>query len=119
VNVLSCNQSPRCFVETCGTYNFKEFRGPTVEEMTTMWQKSPIAHVNKVKTPTMVALGMVDLRVPPSQGMEWYHALRSKGVATKLLVYPNDCHALNRVATEADHWINIKRWFDKHMEIKA
>ena len=81
-----------------------------------MYEKSPIVHVTKVKTPTLVALGMKDLRVPPSQGLEWYHTLRSAGVDTELLVYPEDNHALNKVATEADHWIHIKKWFDKYLQ---
>ena len=50
-----------------------------------------------------------------SQGLEWYHTLRSAGVDTELLVYPEDNHALHKVATEADHYIHIKRWFDKYL----
>jgi acylaminoacyl-peptidase len=33
-----------------------------------MWDKSPIAHLEHVKAPTLIALGMKDKRVPPSQG---------------------------------------------------
>jgi acylaminoacyl-peptidase len=104
-----------CYTEVFGTYHWNSFRGPTADELQVMWSKSPVAHESKVKTPTMIALGMVDLRVPPSQGLEWYHSLRSRGVPTKLLVYPEDCHALDKVTTEADHWIHIKQWFDEHL----
>jgi acylaminoacyl-peptidase len=104
-----------CYAESLGSYDFTKFRGPTQEQLFTMYEKSPIIHVDKVKTPTLLALGMVDLRVPPSQGKEWYYTLRSAGVDTELLVYPKDCHALDRVTTEADHWIHIKQWFDKYM----
>ena len=44
-----------------------------------MYERSPIAHVKKVKTPVMLNIGKVDLRVPPSQGYEYYHALRAQG----------------------------------------
>jgi len=47
--------------------------------------------------------------------LEWYYSLRSMGVKTKLLVYKEDCHAIDKVASEADHWVNIKRWFDEHL----
>ena len=80
-----------------------------------MWEKSPVRYVENVKTPTLVALGLSDLRVPPSQGKEWYHTLRAKGIPTKLLVYEDDDHAIAGVASEADHWVNIKRWFDEHL----
>ena len=58
---------------------------------------------------------MSDKRVPPSQGIEYFHAMRSKGVPTKLLMYEDDDHAIDKVVSEADHWINIKRWFDEHL----
>ena len=47
--------------------------------MMVMYEKSPIAHVKKVKTPVMLNIGKVDLRVPPSQGYEYYHALKALG----------------------------------------
>jgi acylaminoacyl-peptidase len=104
------------YVEACGSYDWKQFRPPTADQLQTMWEKSPVRHVEAVKTPTLVALGLKDLRVPPSQGLEWFHTLRSMGVPTKLLTYEGDDHALAGVATEADHWINIKRWFDQYLK---
>jgi acylaminoacyl-peptidase len=104
-----------CYVEACGKYNWGEYRPPNQEELRIMWKKSPVRYVENVKTPTLVALGLSDLRVPPSQGKEWYHTLRAKGIPTKLLVYEDDDHAIAGVASEADHWVNIKRWFDEHL----
>jgi acylaminoacyl-peptidase len=104
-----------CHAEALGAYDFENFCSPTIEQIQALYQKSPIVHVDKVKTPTLMALGMKDLRVPPSQGLEWYHTLRSAGIDTKLLVYPDDNHSLTKVATEPDHWINIKQWFDKYL----
>jgi acylaminoacyl-peptidase len=105
-----------CYVEACGSpYHWNEFKPPTSEELAAMYDRSPIKAIDRVKAPTLVALGMVDLRVPPSQGLEWYHSLRSRGVPTKLLAYPEDDHAIAGVASEPDHWINIKQWFNKHL----
>ena len=104
-------------IEACGLgqYDWSQFTGPTPEQLTEMYQKSPIAHSKNVKTPTLVALGTKDLRVPPSQGLEYYHILRSRGVTTKLLLYDDCDHPIGAVCSKADHWINIKRWFDKHV----
>jgi len=106
-----------CYVETFGSgyHGWEESRGPTREELDAMWRASPIAHLDGVVAPTLIALGLQDRRVPPSQGMEYYYALRSKGVPTKLLTYEQDNHAIDRVASEADHWINCKKWFDEHL----
>jgi len=104
-----------CLVEATGSYNWKEYRPATKEEVDDMFACSPSNLIKDVKTPTLIGLGMRDLRVPPSQGLEWYHTLRSMGVPTKLLAYPDDDHAIDGVAAEADFWINTKRWFDKHL----
>eukprot|EP00978_Attheya_sp_CCMP212_P026763 scaffold88590_cov53-Attheya_sp.AAC.2 len=105
-----------CYIEAMGkgSYNWETFRGPTQQELREMWNASPIAHVDNVVAPTLLALGMSDRRVPPSQGLEYYHSLRSKNISTKLLIYDKDDHAIDKVVSEADHWINIKRWFDEH-----
>ena len=106
-----------CAIEACGLgqYDWNQFTGPSAEQLTEMYTKSPIAHAKNVKTPTLVALGTNDLRVPPSQGLEYYHMLRSKGVATKLLLYDDCDHPIGAVCSKADHWINIKRWFDMYV----
>jgi acylaminoacyl-peptidase len=104
-----------CHVEATGSYDWQSYKPPSLDEMTEFYKKSPIQYIKRVRTPTLVALGMKDLRVPPSQGLEWYHTLRSMGVATKLLMYDTDDHAIDGAGAEADHWVNIKRWFDQYL----
>jgi acylaminoacyl-peptidase len=104
-----------CYVEAVGSYDWTQYRPPNQQQLSAMWDASPVRHIESVKAPTLVALGLSDLRVPPSQGLEWYHSLRSMGVPTSLLTYPDDDHAIGGVASEADHWINIKRWFDRYL----
>ena len=100
---------------TLNRFAARKFRGPTAEELQSMWEVSPVRYAERVVAPTLLALGMADQRVPPSQGLEYYHTLRSNGVKTKLLVYDDDDHAIEQVKSEADLWINIKRWFDEHL----
>jgi acylaminoacyl-peptidase len=116
--VTATDISDWCFAECMGRTleHGATFRGPTLEETQVMYEKSPIVNVSNVETPTLIALGLADLRVPPSQGKEWYFTLRSMGVPTELLIYPKDNHALSLVGTEADHWIRIARWFRLHLE---
>ena len=49
-------------------YDFSDFRPPNKKEVGVMWDNSPIAHLEHVKAPTLIALGLKDRRVPPSQG---------------------------------------------------
>jgi acylaminoacyl-peptidase len=106
-----------CYVESlgCGYYNPRKFRAATSEELQIMWKASPIRYSDKVVVPTLIALGMADKRVPPSQGLEFYYTLRSNGVKTKLLQYIEDDHAIDGVKSEADLWLNVKRWFDENL----
>lgn len=106
-----------CFIEAlgCGNYDMHDYRAANREEMSIMWDASPVKYASEVKAPTLIALGMSDRRVPPSQGLEFYHSIRATGVKTKLLQYDDDDHAIDKVISEADHWINIKRWFDQHL----
>jgi len=106
-----------CFVETlgCGSYKYNQYRMPNQKELNAMWEASPAQYASKVVTPTLVALGMSDRRVPASQGLDFYYTLRANGVKSKLLMYDDDNHAIDQVCSEADHWINIKRWFDEYL----
>jgi acylaminoacyl-peptidase len=53
--------------------------------------------------------------VPFSQGLEFHHALKARGVPTKLLVYEQDVHAIDRPVSEADHWLQIAGWLEAHL----
>ena len=63
----------------------------------------------------LLALGAKDKRVPCSQGLEWHHALKSRNVPTRLLMYPEDSHSIDKPTSEADHLINIALWINKHL----
>jgi CubicO group peptidase (beta-lactamase class C family) len=53
---------------------------------------SPLSHVDKVTTPTLVLHGAADLRCPVGQAEQWYAALRGRGVPTRLVLYPDESH---------------------------
>jgi acylaminoacyl-peptidase len=107
-----------CHVEAAGagSYEFDSFRNVSYLSLEKMCSVSPIAHIEHVVTPTLLLLGAKDRRVPYSQGLEYYHILRSRGVESKLLVFPEDNHALDRPLTEAEQWIAVMDWFLKHDE---
>jgi acylaminoacyl-peptidase len=84
---------------------------PTAEDLRIMHACSPIAHVHNVKTPTLTCVGTKDRRVPSSQGHEWHRTLTSMGVRSKLLVFPEDCHAIDLPNSEAEHFVAIRDWF--------
>lgn len=61
-----------------------------------MHDRSPLKHVEHVKTPVLLCIGLGDRRVPPDQGRTFYHALKSFGKAhVEMLTFPDNGHALD------------------------
>jgi len=75
---------------------------------------SPIATIDNVKTPTLFIIGGVDKRVPPSQGLSMYYALRERNIPTRALFYPKNGHAIAGPDTEPDQWVNAAIWCNKY-----
>ena len=75
-----------CFVESLGSVAY-DFNGacvvPSETQLAAMMHCSPVRHVGAVRAPTLICIGLRDRRVPPSQGIEYYHLLRSRGVVTR------------------------------------
>ncbi|GFR72890.1 acylamino-acid-releasing enzyme [Elysia marginata] len=84
-----------------------------------LWKASPIAYVEQVKAPLLLMLGEEDRRVPPSQGIEFWRALRARNVPVRLLSYPGNNHSIANVDAEADCMINTLVWFNKHLPGKT
>jgi dipeptidyl aminopeptidase/acylaminoacyl peptidase len=92
------------------------FFGASVYEDPRVYAKSsPIEFIKNVKTPTLVLHGDRDSEVPTPQGYEFWHALKTLGVPTQLVIYPNEGHGIRR----ADHRLDIEErtvgWFDQYL----
>ncbi|MFZ0917307.1 MAG: S9 family peptidase, partial [Candidatus Udaeobacter sp.] len=69
------------------------FFGASVYDDPEVYEKSsPIHFIKKVKTPTLVIVGERDAECPASQSHEFWHALKTLGVPTKLIIYPGEGH---------------------------
>lgn len=76
------------------------------------WDRSPLAHINKAKTPTLVIHGDKDDRVPISQGIEMYNALKTKGVYTQMVVYKRQPHGILEREAMMDYMNRTLEWFN-------
>jgi dipeptidyl aminopeptidase/acylaminoacyl peptidase len=76
---------------------------------------SAIYHIANVKTPTQVIHGQNDLRVPFTQGQEFYRALLRRGVPTEFVVYPRTPHGPREPKFVMDVSERILKWFKKHL----
>jgi len=105
-----------CLVEACGieAFNNRSFNIPTEEDRIRMFRASPMYHVDKVEAPTLLMIGTADRRVPNFQSHQFYYALRERGIPTRMFVY-EDPHAITKVSSEGDAWINVFEWFTEHL----
>ncbi len=108
-----------CFIEALGlnSYDFESFRIPKPSELIKMHECSPVSYIDKVKTPTLLCLGMKDRRVPPSQGLEYYHLLKTRGVDVEMVNFPEDVHAIDKPHTEAQQHLSIANFIKKRLQL--
>ena len=76
---------------------------------------SAIYHIKNVTTPTQVIHGALDLRVPFTQGQEFYTSLVRLGVDTEMVVYPRTPHGPTEPKFLMDVSERILVWFNKYL----
>ena len=75
---------------------------------------SAIYQIKNTKTPTQIIHGSNDLRVPFTQGQEFYRALDRLGVDTEMIVYPRTPHGPREPKFLMDVSDRILTWFEKY-----
>lgn len=88
-------------------------RSITEDELQLMHERSPSKYSENVKCPTLVMLGAVDLRVPPSQGKYWASLLKGNGVDCEVLMFPDANHSLDTTDSERFGLEAILNFFEK------
>jgi dipeptidyl aminopeptidase/acylaminoacyl peptidase len=91
------------------------FGGQFWEAMDLYQKHSPMFNVKGVTTPTMIQHGEADIRVPISQGYEFYNALKAKGVPTRMLVLPRQPHGPNEPKMQLVAMKANLEWFDRYL----
>jgi dipeptidyl aminopeptidase/acylaminoacyl peptidase len=93
------------------------FFGKSVYEDPEVYAKSsPITFVKKVKTPTLVIVGDSDGECPTPQSYEFWHALKTLGVETQLVVYEREGHRFVNPEHIRDRIRRTVAWFDAHLQ---
>ena len=76
----------------------------------------PFLHADRIKTPTLFLGGERDFNVPVQGGQQMYQALRSLGVETQLVIYPNEFHGITRPSYVKDRYERYLGWYDKYVK---
>jgi dipeptidyl aminopeptidase/acylaminoacyl peptidase len=76
----------------------------------------PFLHADRIKTPTLFLGGERDFNVPVQGGQQMYQALRSLGIDTQMVIYPNENHGISRPSYVKDRYERYLAWYDKYVK---
>jgi dipeptidyl aminopeptidase/acylaminoacyl peptidase len=92
---------------------------PPFEALNNYWKQSPMAFIGNAKTPTMVIHNEADHRCQIEQGEQVFVALKTLGVDTEFVRFPDEPHGLSRggrTDRRIERLNSILRWFDKYLK---
>ena len=79
------------------------------------WERSPLATVGEVTTPTMVLTGEDDTRTPMSESEQYYQALQLARVPTALVRVPGAAHGIaSRPSNLMAKVAHVLAWFERY-----
>jgi dipeptidyl aminopeptidase/acylaminoacyl peptidase len=92
------------------------FFGASVYDDPAVYAKSSaINFIKNARTPTLVMVGDRDKECPAPQSFEFWHALKTLGVPTQLMIYAGEGHAISKVEHRRDVLTRAAAWFDQYM----
>ena len=92
------------------------FFGKSVYDDPEVYAKSSaINFIKNVKTPTLVIVGDSDGECPTPQSYEFWHALKTLGVETQLVVFEHEGHLFVKPEHQRERIRRTVAWFDTHL----
>ena len=76
----------------------------------------PFFHADQIHTPTLFMGGDRDFNVPITGSEQMYVALKTLGVPTELVVYPDQHHELEKPSFYLDRLERTAAWFGKYLQ---
>lgn len=120
----------RALVSHAGVYDLPSFFGATEELWFPLWDMrgspwdnaseyrhwSPSESATNFRTPTLVVHGEKDYRVPVTQGMQLFTALKAQGVPSQFLHFPDEGHWVNKPANSVYWHRTVINWLTEWVE---
>lgn len=76
----------------------------------------PFFNAGRINTPTLFLCGDKDFNVPLLNSEQMYQALKSRGVDTRLVIYPDQFHGLEVPSYITDRMQRYLDWYDKYLK---
>ncbi len=118
----------KCLASMMGIYDLKSMWGATEELWFVNWDLkgqpwnsdlydkfSPSSYVENFSTPALIITGERDYRVPYTQGVEYFNALQTLGIDSRLIIFKNDGHWPNGIKSMPLYYNAHLEWFNKYL----
>jgi dipeptidyl aminopeptidase/acylaminoacyl peptidase len=81
-----------------------------------LWEdRSPINFVDRIKAPVLLLAGGNDPRCPKSEAQQVSDAIKKRGGAVELKIYPNEGHGFARVENQIDAYTRVADFLKKYV----
>ncbi|HEU4530752.1 MAG TPA: S9 family peptidase [Steroidobacteraceae bacterium] len=109
---------------TLAMYGHDQYTRELELEIGTPWQNFdvyarlsyPFLKADRIRTPTMFQCAQMDFNVPCLGAEQMYQALRSLGVPTQLVLYPDENHGLTVPSYLRDRLQRNLAWYDRFLK---
>jgi dipeptidyl aminopeptidase/acylaminoacyl peptidase len=107
-----------------GNYGHDQYAREYELELGTPWKNFdvyarvsyPFLHADRIRTPTRFYCATADYNMPCLGAEQMYQALRSLGVPTELVLYPDENHALTVPSYLRDRMQRSVAWYDRFLK---
>jgi dipeptidyl aminopeptidase/acylaminoacyl peptidase len=79
------------------------------------FERSPIMHAHKARTPTLIVCGALDRCTPAAEAIQLHNSLLESSVETVLVTYPEEGHGIQKCPASIDYAARVLDWFERHM----
>lgn len=76
---------------------------------------SPLTHVHKIRCPLLVAQGLTDPRVPPSESEQIVAAVRGRGIPCDYVTCPDEGHGFVKLTNRIKVFGAVADFLDRHV----
>ena len=105
---------------TAGDASLREYQrtlvGDPEKDAALYAAQSPMTYLSQAKAPLLSLQGENDIRVPRGQAQEVADLLKSKGVVTETIFYPEEGHGFYKRENQIDSLERTVAWFDRHLK---
>jgi len=131
--MLGHTQRFKALISHAGVFDLRSEAGATEELWFPIWEFhgmpwddpdlyakwSPSYYVKDFHTPTLVIHGERDFRVPYTQGLQLFTALQMQHVPSKLLVFPDEGHWVQKPQNTVLWYNTFQTWIDEWLKKPA